>query len=217
MFGVVNALFSGLAFAGMIITLKMQKDDLKEAHKEFKLQDQAMKRQRFETTFFNLLTMLEHITDNLECKAEGDIRINPTNYKGKEKVFKFLYKGDDYANINGVKAYLRNENTYDPKEYPFFKVLRKYFPFFEGILKFIDETDLLANKEKLFYVTILRNTLFDNERNIIFYYFAAQGGWYKEMAEKYGLFYGLNSKDLAKEEHYNLFDSSAYEYNGSLS
>ena len=34
MFGAVNALFSGLAFAGLIITLKMQREELKLQRKE---------------------------------------------------------------------------------------------------------------------------------------------------------------------------------------
>jgi hypothetical protein len=58
----VNSLFSGLAFAGIIITIYMQKEELKLQRKElkstrkvFKKQSRLMKIQQNENTFFNLL------------------------------------------------------------------------------------------------------------------------------------------------------------------
>lgn len=64
-FGAVNALFSGLAFTGLIYTiilqrrdleiqrndLRLQRDELKQTRKEFEEQNMTMKRQRFENTF----------------------------------------------------------------------------------------------------------------------------------------------------------------------
>jgi hypothetical protein len=75
MFGAVNALFSGLAFAGIILTILLQREELKAQKKELQLntaalnaqkdemnaqwkelgkQNSNLKRQRFETTFFNM-------------------------------------------------------------------------------------------------------------------------------------------------------------------
>ena len=78
-FGAVNALFSGLAFAGLIITILLQRKDLqyqrtaieqtnvemKNQTKEFDIQNSTLKRQQFENTFFELLRMLQTITDDL--------------------------------------------------------------------------------------------------------------------------------------------------------
>lgn len=76
-FGAVNALFSGLAFAGLIYTiilqrrdLELQRNDLKlqreelvltrkemeEQTAEFEKQNETLKIQRFENTFFNMLS-----------------------------------------------------------------------------------------------------------------------------------------------------------------
>ncbi len=87
-FGALNALFSGLAFAGLIVTLIMQKDELSmqreeldEAKQElrqqsigFKKQNKTLKLQRFESTFFNMLNLQETITRNLhyDCSDGGD-------------------------------------------------------------------------------------------------------------------------------------------------
>lgn len=62
MFGAINALFTGLAFAGVIITvilqsqeLSLQRQELRETRKEFRQQNLTLKYQRFENTFFNLI------------------------------------------------------------------------------------------------------------------------------------------------------------------
>ena len=87
-FGALNALFSGLAFAGLIVTLIMQKDELsmqreeldeakqelRQQSIEFKKQNKTLKLQRFESTFFNMLNLQETITRNLhyDCSDGGD-------------------------------------------------------------------------------------------------------------------------------------------------
>lgn len=70
-FGAVNALFSGLALAGIILTILMQRVELKLQRKELELtrkemeltrgefvsQNYTMKLQQFENTFFQMLSM----------------------------------------------------------------------------------------------------------------------------------------------------------------
>ena len=69
LFGVVNALFSGLAFAGLIITIRQQhldleyqsqsiaqtKQELENQTREFNEQNETLRIQRFENTFFKML------------------------------------------------------------------------------------------------------------------------------------------------------------------
>ena len=78
-FGALSALFTGLAFAGLIVTivqqkrqLGMQSDELKlqrkelkatrkvlkKQNKEFRLQSATMKRQQFESSLFQLLDFI---------------------------------------------------------------------------------------------------------------------------------------------------------------
>lgn len=78
-FGAVNALFSGLAFAGLIFTivlqrkeLSLQREELQLTRKEmedqtaeFEKQNSTLRLQRFENTFFQLLSQFELVTDNL--------------------------------------------------------------------------------------------------------------------------------------------------------
>lgn len=48
MFGAINALFSGLAFAGLIITILLQREELKAQKEELRNNTQALKDQRLE-------------------------------------------------------------------------------------------------------------------------------------------------------------------------
>lgn len=86
MFGGINSLFSGLAFAGIILTillqrkeLKLQRDELKDTRAEFKIQNETLKIQRFENTFFNLLNQHHQIVNAIDYRY----------YKTKEKEKKF--------------------------------------------------------------------------------------------------------------------------------
>jgi hypothetical protein len=60
MFGLANSLFSGLAFAGLFYTILLQKKELHETKQELIEQNKTLKKQRFETTFFNLLKSHEY-------------------------------------------------------------------------------------------------------------------------------------------------------------
>lgn len=71
MFGAVNAVFSGLAFAGIIISLYMQRIDLKnqkeqlelnyeevkQTNKEFKIQNETLQIQKFENQYYKMIDL----------------------------------------------------------------------------------------------------------------------------------------------------------------
>jgi hypothetical protein len=79
MFGASNALFSGLAFAGLIITLLLQKnelslqreelqltrDEMKNQRVEFEKENKTLKYQRFENLFYNMLNLQQEIVAGL--------------------------------------------------------------------------------------------------------------------------------------------------------
>ena len=86
MFGAVNALFSGLAFAGLIITLILQKtelglqreeleqtrEELRNQRLEFETQNETLKYQRFENLFYNMLNLQQEIVAGLRYNYEEE-------------------------------------------------------------------------------------------------------------------------------------------------
>ena len=230
-FGAVNALFSGLAFAGLIYTIVLQRNDLKLQRKdllyqrkeleltrkemeeqtaEFQKQNNTLKIQRFENTFFNMMSLFQNITDNFtyENPDGGDL----FEAKGRDVFKKFYLDKDNFNGTRGVKGYLAEKGVDMLLNYDDIEVFNHYFHFFDGIVIYIDNTDLLEHKERYQYFVMLRNMLSDNERYIMFYYYAACGGWHKQMAEEYALFHDVNPKGLASVEHFDAFAPGAYDH-----
>ena len=104
-FGAVNALFSGLAFAGLIITILLQRRDLRLQRKDLKMQrkelqvtnkqlegqkdqleeqNKTLKVQRFENTFFQMLTQFQEIVNNLSFTYLNDDRTERLYSNGRE-------------------------------------------------------------------------------------------------------------------------------------
>lgn len=91
-FGFVNTLFSGLAFAGMIFTILLQKEELALQRKEleenreemtkqteqFEAQNGNLKIQRFESTFFNMLEQLQQIVNDLSIHYQEKKKVTET-------------------------------------------------------------------------------------------------------------------------------------------
>lgn len=229
MFGAVNALFSGLAFAGLIITLifqqeelKLQRDELKEQREEmtrqreeFEEQNVTLKRQNFETTFFNMMNYHLQITSSLEfVNDDGADMFTAT---GKD-IFKKIYlernnftEPDTY----GLRAKLRTHEEISSvlEGYAPWKFFNHYFRSFDNIVSFVNQTDLVEENSKFTYLKMLTCTLTDCETAMLFYHYVYNdGGWHKQMAESYALFYHLDVNQLAKPEHRELFEHEAYDH-----
>lgn len=65
-FGAVNALFAGLAFAGIIFTIFLQNREIKQTKSMLEAQLKDSNKQRFDSTFFQLLALHNDITSKLQ-------------------------------------------------------------------------------------------------------------------------------------------------------
>lgn len=111
-FGAVSALFSGLAFAGLIYTIILQRHDLKlqrrdlryqkreleltrkemeEQTAEFEKQNVMLKIQRFESLFYNMINLQQQIVDGLRYDYYDDEKI-PASIRGGHSADRKLVK-----------------------------------------------------------------------------------------------------------------------------
>lgn len=239
MFGAVNALFSGLAFAGLIVTLlyqkeelKLQREELKETRNElnaqkleFQEQNKTMKRQRFENTFFNMLSLQQEIVANIsfdEVKTIFDFNTHTqdeqrTSYNGRS-LFREMYlnlkvsidkkqfyqgvKGAIQANNYGVYSYISATTRFD-----------HYFRHLYRIFKYVDTSDLIPNNERYEYACIVRSQLSDYELVMLFYNCLTSNGRakFKPLIEKYSIFNNLREELLSKREHKKEYSEKAYD------
>ena len=245
MFGAVNALFSGLAFAGLIVTLlyqkeelKLQREELKETRNElnaqkleFQEQNKTMKRQRFENTFFNMLSLQQEIVAHLSFEYYASPNIRPHNipeeifYRGVPKgqfhgreVFEGIYKHAviEYNGIrylDGIYKLLSNSGYAIYSNISITTRFDHYFRHLYRIVKYVDSSDLISDDERYEYACIARSQLSDYELVMLFYNCLTANGRakFKPLIEKYSIFNNLREELLAKREHKKEYSEKAYD------
>lgn len=199
MFGAVGALFSGLAFAGVIVTMMQQKEELELQRKELKQtnlalelqrkemesQNRTIMLQRFENTFFNLLKFNTTIRDGIYYKSSGE---NLTGNKAAE--FHFRICSHNLDNLNYIENYIRNIGQID-----------YYCRNITGILKFIDQSDNIQMDEKASYVDILLSNISFDELGLFYCYCLTSDGSLdaKALAKKYALFKSVKQDSIPED------------------
>ena len=222
MFGVLGAVFSGLAFAGLIVTLIQQHDDLKLQREDLRLQRQeiaqtnlelALQRkemeeqnktimlQRFETTFFNMLKSLNEVRNDIKYSGDFDLRTGTTKIiEGKDAIERIYQLG-----FSLIKKHGYND--------PFIKnYMSHYFRHLIQTLKIIDVANILSYQEKCYYTEIVSSHMSLHEMCAFFYYCLSDEAKDKTkiLVEKYALFKILNNGETISKEELSLFSDGAF-------
>lgn len=223
--GLVNGLFSALAFAGVIYAIFLQRNELELQRKEltntraeFKTQNETLKRQRFENTFFNMLQLQQQITDNITYsysynKENLNFGNNPNiprfsqvkvDLKGRE-VFHGAFEiapheasdGEDYYGMrgllgkDGMQGY---ENDFSPTYFD------HYFRHLYRIFKFVAISPLINDEDRYEYASMVRGQLSRYELIWLYYNGLSVYGRdkFKPLIEKFALLKNLRTEMLAE-------------------
>lgn len=214
--GLLNALFSGLAFGGVILTIVWQiKNDNRNKLNNQKLQ--------FENTFFNMTQTFEHIVDGLFIEeiakeTSGSTGVLLSNYYGNSQAEDSQHDSKNDAEIKGRAVFkyvyceqkiegksLREsiaESELTPYEFAVNGVFDHYFRYLYRILKFIDETELIDDDQKYRYSSIFRAQLSEYELVLIYYNGLSSVGKdkLKPLLEKYSILKNIRKDDLASRK-----------------
>lgn len=103
LFGSVNSLFLGLAFAGLVIAIIQQRHDsqlqrqaINQSKKDINQQNETMKIERFENTFFKMLEVQQSIVNDLYAADSHKEWVKQDNSSGRsaaEVLTKYEYRG----------------------------------------------------------------------------------------------------------------------------
>lgn len=154
--------------------------------------------ERFENTFFQLVQIQENITNNLYYSPiDGASNHYEENFFGRQ-VFMALYREKDYFNDKTaelteiINRYIQDKELY---------ILDHYFRHLYLILKFIDNSTILNNQDKIQYADIIRSSLSQYELVFLFYNTQSpnETDEFKRLIEKYGLFSKLQKELLTVE------------------
>jgi hypothetical protein len=182
-FGAVNALFSGLAFAGLIFAillqrkeLKLQREELEETRVVFQKQSDILHTQTYEATFFRLVEDHRQLIQGLDYRTPEMIRDNRQDqdaYYGLQLIRTLAYeirrrhleyqKAVVEKSINKVVIFKGNPYEYIMSH----PVLNQSFGSLTHILDFVFSK--LKNDD--FYHQTLYNSMHPSERFIFGFYF----------------------------------------------
>jgi uncharacterized membrane protein len=207
--GTTIAFFNFSSFLLLLVTLLMQRKELKETRDEYKLTNDTMRSQLFDNTFFNMITLHNEIVSSIKFGSSSNERV------GRDAI-RFMY--DKLTNIhNNPPSNILGLANEASSEYERLKITYSYhFEFFENqlghyfrnlyrIVKWIDNSDLDFDIKKQ-YIGILRAQLSIFELKLLFYNaLNKKGEDFKGLILKYNFFDDhLEPEDLIEKSHFNL-------------
>ncbi|SEM64208.1 Putative phage abortive infection protein [Chryseobacterium taichungense] len=232
MFGASNALFTGLSFTGVIIAILLQRQELKlqreeleltrgemaDTRKEFVTQNENLRIQRFENTFFEMISLFNTIVNNTSIQIDNDTyhgrkafnkisevialdaQNNAVSKEGLRKNYKKIM--EDYTVDEVLSFYISSYKLY--KEF-----LAHYFRTFYHIIKLIHNTNGI---EKRTYIAYARAQLSSHDMILFLYNGLHENGKekFKPLIETYTLFDNLDDELLINIEAKNAYAETAF-------
>lgn len=228
-FGAINSLFSGLALAGIILTILMQKQELEyqrkelvmtreemvRTRKEFETQNSTLSKQQFENTFFQMINLLTTITEQSKYVR------NQYTSTGRD-AFKSML--NQYNEI--IASHIRSENnrigSMEIMENPnleftsdninkrlsvqIYSTLFNYHKntlshYFRTLYHIVKLIDSTEGIDQRFYISVLRSQLSNPEQILLFYNCLHSNGlrFFKPLIEKHCLLKNIDFSMLANE------------------
>lgn len=228
-FGAINALFSAFAFAGIILTIILQKQELKLQRNElastrevFEKQNAMLSLEKFENTYFQLLSLFHSIVNSLDLRRNGDVIksgrdcfetfynefISKVDYiisrenNKKDLIFEGYIGRGDLSKELYIEAY---NSVYIKHR----SDLSHYFRTFYHLIKLIDKSDI---NDKNQYTSIARAQLSSYEQVLLFYNCLHGNGKekFKPLIEKYCLLKNIDRALLISETNMIEYNESAF-------
>ena len=205
-FGILTAIFSGLAFAGVIWTVLTQLQELSITRDQ-------LKNQGIENAFFQMLRLHNEILNEIDLhKSEPGIGTITTTGRDVIKTFSNRLR-NKYKSINADKPELPEKEKALEAYNQFWREhsseLAHYFRFLFNIFRYIKDSK--ATNE-MSYATLVRAQLSNQELTLLFYNcLSPQGENFLEYAERYKLFDNITESDLIRADHINLIGTGVFQ------
>lgn len=226
MFGAVNSLFSGLAFAGLIYTIFLQKNELALQRKELELtrdelrgqketmqaQNDQLAHQAFEGTFFQMVRLHNELLNSIDITTGGGENAVKV-ISGADCFMKAWqrYKGSLTKDAEQHNEKLRKEqidNIYSKLWKSYEGEFGHYFRSLYNVIKFVHNSN--TNNKKL-YTNIVRAQLSGQELLIILY----NGIYHSDskfipLIEEYALLKHIPYHGIKSDLDFKFYNKSAF-------
>lgn len=220
--GVLNPILTFLMLIGLIITIVIQRVELRLSRNEFRRtadalqeQTQTSKKQSFENTFFQMMKLYNEIMDSLSVKSEFVFNVNQEKegktLKGRDCI-EHLYESWRHHH---VKKILRGDHNcplleaIDIEYTEFYNehgnLLGHYFRTIYNIVKLVDNSEI-TNSDKKNYTNILRSQLSKYELGLLLYNCLSHYGKerFLPLVNRYDLLKHVETGIFENPDHLNL-------------
>ncbi|MBY7786906.1 hypothetical protein KW410_12040 [Vibrio fluvialis] len=194
-FGIVNALFSGLAFAGLIITILIQREELNESREIFRAQ-------KFDDAFYRILdfyrTNLNEIAITAEQEKLTGIAVLSHQLRKFQAINK-LPKGDSFNDDESERVFEKINYTLVHQS--------RYLGTLESLLLLVTK-DINNFDERRFYIKLIASQLTVHEVKYIFYrclFMNTDSDLVKLMYESKLLQFRIDDSDIPRQ-YINLYN-----------
>ncbi|EIK44158.1 hypothetical protein O59_003239 [Cellvibrio sp. BR] len=209
-FGALTALFSGLAFAGLLVTIFNQREDLGLTKEELRLTREDIKAQHLDTTFFHMLKLQQDIVAGIDLHRS--INGNERETKGRDcfKVFSRRIRRA-YERLKPNHSTGEQQVIADAYNQIWLKSqsdLGHYFRSLYNLFKYLSENNFSDKKQ---FGRIARAQLSDYELVVLFYNCVnTKGSSFIRYAKEFEIFDNLDIALLIKKEHVKLLPIKVY-------
>jgi len=180
-FGALNSLFTGLGFAGLLVTIFLQREDLKltrlelsETRNEIKSQSETFRQQQFEESFYRLLSLYK---TNLEQVSVKSGRTPEERTHGVTALRQKQKKFDEACATQRDLQFPSAETPQEQEDYTYhlYMLCHSNLPqqarYMEtlGSLLMLIEKDCYATSRREYYLNILSSQFTTHEVKYLFY------------------------------------------------
>lgn len=191
-FGVINALFSGLAFSGVLITLLMQLRSLAEQTEDSNESRRQIKRQQTESQFYSMLALQQKVVQGFDLhivrngKVLKKVQGRDCFRNWRNKLLR-RYNPERFAGHQPGEASM---NSYLSVMRSHLGDLGLYYRSLYSVFRFIETAD---KEQQAHFGIVVRSLLSDYELVFLFYNcLSLKGERFMTYAKKYALFDNLN-------------------------
>jgi Putative phage abortive infection protein len=199
-----------VTFLGQLHQLNLQRAELRDTKEQFELQQEANRKERFETTFFQLLNFQRQIVDGLYCTgARGrsvfsQMQVNfggefDNWLRGKFGPTASADKGNRELVVEFFEWYLTN----------FIDNFGSYFSNLYHIFKFVAESSIEPKRR---YTSLVRAQLSVFEINYLLYNgLTEKGKGFAKFIKDFGLLEHYDERQLLHPSHKDFYPKEAYQ------
>jgi hypothetical protein len=206
----LGALFSGLAFIGVLYALKYQRDQLEDQRKAIAQQQTEMEAQRFETSFFQLLKFQRDSMQAMRVTIGPDSTFGLVGSAAFRHVVENLSKRFVIVFVPPLEGEQLTETVNSSFEQACFSDKSDFGHYFRTLYHLIEFVDKSPIEDKAYYAHLVRAQLSTDEIALLFYNgLSEQGGGFKPLIEKYALLKKWRIP-VAFQSHKGLYADEAY-------